>query len=272
MRRLWLFLLFAPAGLLSQQASNALTKTEVVVLVDLSDRIDLQLHPGQAQRDTTIIRAIADEFANVVRRNRYLFSHDRLRALFVGGENQPLEPRVDVGQMNLQHRVVVRELPKELRRFELEASAPLFAKRKNYVGADLWSWFKFNAPRQLVNDDPNRAIRRRIIILTDGYLQFSPKIKRDPGTAMRMDLMRGRTDWERIYAKYALKPTGSTLPDTKVLLLELAPVRPEVYTTEEEILRRYWTDWFRSMSVQTDLLTNREALPTIQDEIRRFLQ
>jgi hypothetical protein len=108
--------------------------------------------------------------------------------------------------------------------------------------------------------------------LTDGYLEFAPSIEREPGTAMRMSKLRGAHNWEKIYETVKLKPVGFTFPqDTKVLILELAPIRPEVNTTEQEIIERYWRDWFRSMNASVDFRTTSEAMPTIRDAIRHFL-
>jgi hypothetical protein len=268
------FLTFAAATnvlAVRPQRVQKLPRIEVVVLVDLSDRIDAKLHPGQANRDSAILHIISDEFGNVVKRHRFLFSHDRLRVIYVGGENLPAEPRVDVTQMNSERRVVVREIKGELNRFRLEAARPLFVQRQRYIGADLWSWFRFNAPKQLLIEDPDYVTQRRVIILTDGYLQFAPTVHREPGTAMRMDLLRRRSDWEATYARNRLKPPGFSLPSTKVLLLEVAPIRPESNTTEQEILERYWRDWFKSMKVQSDMLTNSEALPSVRDAVKEFL-
>jgi hypothetical protein len=254
-----------------QASSQQLPRTEVVVLVDLSDRIDQHLHPGQAARDTAILHIVADEFANVVKRHRFLFSRDRLRVIFVGGENSPVEPRVDVTQMNDDHRVVVRELARELAKFRNDASAPFFIQRKKYLGADLWSWFRFNGAKQLLSEEPGRKTQRRVIILTDGYLQFSPKIHRDAGTAMRMDALRNHVDWQQTYAQYKLKSPGVRLPNTKVLLLEVAPIHPETNTAEQEILEKYWGDWFATMGAPSTLLTTDEALPSVRDAVRLLL-
>jgi hypothetical protein len=254
----------------AQTQPPPLPRIEVVVLVDLSDRLQPNKNPLQRDRDTAIVRVITEEFAAVVRRNRYLFSRDRLRMVFVGGEAPPMEPRVDVEAMNASRRVVVRELPNELSRFRTEASAALFAPRRNYVGADFWSWFRYTGPRQLVGDPAH--LQRRIIILTDGYLEFSQSVPRESGTAMRMDLLRGRRDWATIFPRYRLAPVGYKFANTKVLILELAPRRPEVNTSEQAILERYWSDWFGAMGAPTAIATNADALPAIRDVIHRFLQ
>lgn len=255
----------------SAQAPHKLPRTEVVVISDLSNRIDSNLHPGQSQRDTAIIRLIAAEFGNVVKRNRYLFSRDRLRMLYVGGENVPSEPRVDVAKMNEEHRVVVKELPQELTTFTEQAARPYSVPRHGYQGADLWSWFHYTAPKVLPVTDPNRDVRTKVILITDGYLEFAPSIKRDPGTAMNMVALRGRANWESLYPKFKLRATGTTLPNTEVLILEVAPIRPAVNTTEEAIIERYWSDWFGAMGAKTTFLTSSDPLPSVADAVHQFL-
>lgn len=278
MKTAFIYLAACAAGLtlLSAEASSQngqLTRTELVVISDLSNRIDRKLHPGAVSRDTAILRMISEEFADVVKRNRFLFSRDRARVLYVGGENPPTEPRIDVAEMNRTHHVVVRELPAKVAQFVDEASQPYRTPRTLYEGADLWSWFKHNGQPTLGEVDPDRQTRNRIVILTDGYLEFAPSIKREPGTAMRMSQLRGRPDWQRVYQQLKLKPPGFQLPkDTKVLMLELAPLRPTQNTTEQEIIERYWADWFASMGATVEFRTNAEAMPSIRDAIRRFLQ
>jgi hypothetical protein len=264
-------LLASLPGAAAGQSKAKLTRTEVVVIADLSNRVDRKLHPMQLQRDTAIVRLITEEFGSIVRRNRYLFSRDRLRMLYLGGENLPSEPRVDVAKMNGDHRVVVRELPQELVRFRQDAAKPYLIPRQEYLGADLWSWFKHSAPRTLQVDDPDRVTQTRIIILTDGYLEFAPSIPREPGTYMQMKKLRGRTDWEKAYDSVKLTVPAYKLPNTRVLILELAPLRPEVNTTEQAIIERYWQDYFRGMGVDAEFLTNSEALPSVQDAIRKFV-
>jgi hypothetical protein len=254
----------------AQKTEKKLPRTEVLVLVDLSNRIDGRLHPGQLGRDTTVIRMIADEFASVVKQHMFLFSRDRLRVIYVGGEGPPVEPRVDVAKMNEDKRIVVKELPKEIARFKAEATRPFLLPNKNYVGADLWSWFKNSGPSQLAVSDPNRKIDQKIIIITDGYLEFAPSVQRSPGTSMRMKPLRGNKNWEAAYQSVRLAKAGN-FPGIKVLMLEVAPLNPVSNTTEPEILRRYWIDWFQSMGMQSQMLTNSEALPSIQDVLHQFL-
>lgn len=263
--------LFLPFLQINAQASAKLSRTEVVVIADLSNRIDKKLHPGQLDRDTTIIGLISEEFGGVVRRSRYLFSRDRLRLVYVGGQNSPMEPRVDVAKMNEDHRVVVKELPQEMAAFKTMATKPYLVPRTSYEGADLWSWFRNTAPKILQVKDPHRRVQTRIIILTDGYLEFAPSIRREAGTAMMMAPLRGRPDWETRYPQYRLKPSGGALSETKVLILELAPLNPARNTTEQEIIERYWTDWFKGMGVEASFLSNSEALPTVRDAIKQFL-
>lgn len=263
-------LLTFSAGL-SAQSVHKLPRTEVVVISDLSNRIDRKLHPEQLDRDTAIVRIIANEFATIVKRNRFLFSRDRLRMLYVGGENIPTEPRVDVAKMNEDHRVVVKELPTELANFTVQATRPYLIPRHSYQGADLWSWFHYTAPKILAVEDPNREVHTKVVILTDGYLEFAPNVKREAGTAMNMVALRGKSNWEQAYPRYKLQSAGTKLPNTEVLILEIAPIRPAVNTTEEAIIERYWSDWFGDMGVKTTFLTTSDALPTVGDAVHQFL-
>lgn len=256
----------------SQPPARKLKRTDVLVLADLSDRISPSYHPEQIRRDTAIIRMIAEEFGTLVARNRYLFSQDRLRILYVGGENEPWEARVDAGEMNRNHRVVVRELPKELEQFSRTAAAPYLLNRTQYIGADLWSWFRHSAPRAFEPPDTTHENITRIIILTDGYLEFAPSIPREAGTAMRMSALRKRADWSARYEPLRLKPVENKLVNAKILMLELSPLRPEINTTERDILERYWTDWFQTMGADVRFYSNKDPLPSVRDAIRSFLE
>lgn len=254
------------------QRHRKLPRTEVVVLIDLSDRIDEARHPEQVRRDTAILHVVTDEFGAIVKRNRYLFSRDRLRAIYLGGEGTPTEPRVDVAQMNDNHVVVVRALAGALAEFRAQAIRPYALPRHKYEGADFWSWFRHNGERALRTVDSTRDVRTRIIILTDGYLAFDRSIKREPGTFMQMDKLRGRSDWEKLYPAYKLSPVGYSLTNAKVLMLEIAPHRPKSNTSEQDLIERYWTDWFATMGIADPVfVTNDQALPSVRDAIKQFL-
>ena len=258
----------APLG---AQSAAKLSRTEVVVIADLSNRIDGRLHAGQVARDTAIVHLIAAQFGKLVKRNLFLFSRDRLRMVYVGGQAGPEEPRVDVAHMNEAGQVVVKKLPYALEAFTRSAAQPYFARRTEFQGADLWSWFHKTAPNTLPVSDPDREVRTRIIVLTDGYLEFGPRISREAGTSMRMAALRGKANWERLYPQYKLKSSGTKLLNTEVLVLELSPIRPMVNTTEQDIIERYWSDWFGDMGAKSSFLTANDALPSVQDAIEKFL-
>ncbi len=246
---------------------------DVLILLDLSDRIAPKVHPLQPARDSAVLRAVANAFGDVVRRHGFLYSRDRLRVIYLDAPEGTGEPAVDVAEMNRRRQVVVRELPRTLDRFVIEASAPLFMP-KTYTGADFWGWFKDAAVNHLVPSGPSDPTRRIVVIVTDGYLNFSPRVTnhRPPGTQMRIAALRKEKDWRAAFPKYALASVGRKFPGVSAVLLELAPEDRLVNVAEMEMVRTYWKSWLEDMGIQlVGTLGNTESPATVSALVTRAM-
>jgi hypothetical protein len=55
-------------------------------------------------------------------------------------------------------------------------------------------------------------------------------------------------------------------------MLEIAPRRPKSNTSEQDLIERYWSDWFATMGITDPVfVTNDQALPSVHDAIKQFL-
>ena len=118
--------------------------------------------------------------------------------------------------------------------------------------------------------------RNKVILLTDGYLNFDPATQatRPARTYMQVGRLRVVPDWRTEFPKVALAATGTSFHDRDVemVVLEVAPKLQPRSIHETEILQRYWTSFCDSIGVQhqpaeRSVLTN----TTPESEVRRLL-
>jgi len=243
----------------------------VVVVADLSDRIAT---PEQVVRDTAIIRIVGEVFKEHCRQVGYLFSRDRLRFQGVRTTLLDNDIAIDVGYLNAKNERVVERIDPELTRFRRDCALS-YAPQGSYAGADLWGYFKNDLGAVLERED----VLNRVIVLTDGYINFNGEIQahRPVNTQMRIGELRGKRDWERVFESYALAGVGRRFANTELLVLEIAPKGAVQSVHEYDILKRYWTAWADSMGIamgpdDRNIYTNSLQLSAIRQKVTEFLR
>lgn len=107
-------------------------------------------------------------------------------------------------------------------------------------------------------------MHNKIIILTDGYLQFDKSIttKRAKGTYMTgLEKLRNKPNWEAVFAAQKLKLNACPNPieNTEVLVLEIAPQNKSVNTNEIQIIQKFWKTWFNDMHLKSDIFDTNDG-------------
>jgi hypothetical protein len=232
-------------------------RTNVVVLLDLSDRIDPRKAPDQAARDKAIIRQVVGAFDRLVKQKLFVGSED---VLHVDVALQPTSYTSDMARLAKNLRIDLSQVGAARRRSELlaledsllagvERLYQVACANRFFPGADIWSY---------VNEDliGNAAlqgadsVRTVLVVLTDGYIEFDREVTshrpREGRKTSFMETWRfeGRDDWQDQFSRggYGLIPARTSLGGTKVLVLEVNSRRP-LDPREFEVIRAYWTDW-----------------------------
>lgn len=256
----------------------------IIILLDLSDRIDPQKTPGQVDKDKKIIQHLISIFEEEVRKKLYLLSKDRLcfaiapqptnyapkipeianhlridmQEVFLGGK-----PRFDREKENLLANV--NQL------YEMATANP------DFIGADIWTFFRDNLEDYVVKASVNDPVRNVLIILTDGYIDFEASVqsirpKQGNRTSyMEVEKFRNNPGWEKKFdlKDCGLMSIGKNFSDLEVLFLEINLRK----TIDKAIVEKYWFKWFDEMNIgKRKLKTTEDSSIQVEKIIREFLK
>lgn len=261
--------------------------SNITILLDLSNRIDSKLHPDQIQRDTLIIADILKNFDEQVRRNGFIYSRDKIQVLIApqaGNKPPTFNPNIDVADIEKTGKIVRQVLPESERLFLKEVN-DIYANKQVFNGADIYTFFKdFQADNFIQKSYEEKSaegnvyfmIHNKMIILTDGYLNFESKIqaiRSQDNSCMQMDVLRHDNNWQQNFSKFKLKPVeGKEFQNLEVMLLEVNPLHPEINVRESEIIEKYWRQWFEEMKIDYKPMHQaNEGIPLINSAVKSFL-
>lgn len=224
--------------------STAITKKalNVSIYLDLSDRLERQMTPSQSERDIEIVKYIATIVKNHAVSQKIIPSTDRIKVFFYPSPN---DSKVNLLSKDLEldlGKAQPAEKKKLLNEFEakFESSLSQIYKstldQKNWIGSDIWGFFKKQVETYCINKDA----RNIIVILTDGYI-FDSNNKQKEGNNYSYILPQTLK-----ISNSGLIVSRQGLEDLEVLMLEVNPYDPKHQDQMENIL----TNWFQGMGVQ----------------------
>ena len=276
-----------PASPSDEQESASPNVLNIVVILDTSNRISPERHPGQIERDIEIVKEITAQFEPIVK--KHINQADELAyedSLTVIVPNQPGVPSIPWEIMEKltidypedcdsceSYEGILKNLAQQ-KEVLLNKMSRLyeFAGQHRQTGSDIWEWFKYEA-----EDYFDEKKRNLIICLSDGYLNFDRNIEanRIPDTFMRGRELRDDPKWQqRIHNSEGLKPIGKDFSpyNVKFLMLEIAPQRDGEgipYQNEFDIIKAYWDTWLNAMGIK-DADFMKTGRPPIK-KIRSFI-
>ena len=242
-------------------------------LLDLSDRIDPKKNPDFYQRDLGYIKTIETTFVDHVKGKKIMLLKDQMQVFF---DPIPKIPNIDLLSQELKVSFDQKTSKKAILSVDntyTQISSKIYrhtVKYGRYIGSDIWKFFKNN-----VQDYCIKAQHRNIlIILTDGYMYHKDSKFVDKGKSsyitpafIQSQKLTG-ADYKTVMKKNNLGfiPATDNLQNLEVVVLGINPLKQSPY--EEDVIKQYWTDWFKAMKVKkfylkaTDLPTN--LTPVIQ--------
>ena len=219
----------------------------MTILLDLSDRIESK---QQRERDLFIISELLEAFEERQRQFGFQLSKDRLSIAVAHQKNTQVD-LFELGEklcVDMSLKGVNKPKFDKMKKEFLIALDSLYstAALSETMGADIWTFFRDQLPFYLSSSKNTKKYHNKLIILSDGYLQFDRSIgrKRKKGTYMQnISNLRNKSNWEELFEeqKFGLLPHDfSDIPDLEVFMVEIAPINPEINTNEmgysEEIL------------------------------------
>ena len=286
----------------------------IVVLLDISDRISLKKYKSFAvntiKKDKENYQFIIDKFDNMLDNpvKGYADLEDKLQFVVLNQPRFRFRREYNNEDLVFNNRTVKNyEHFDDREREILKTLSDLYSEADDYddyilTGSDIWEWFKESA-----NSYIRPEYRNYVIFLTDGYLDFSKRIRREPGTFMKLDKkIRTSDNWEEMleteeyklktpdgihFGRYkhkvqflilGLKDRTEELEELEELeklesgkKLELDEAKPtDPKTTripDKDILRGMWTIWLKSMGI--DIKRDDFVSDDVnqQEQILRFL-
>ena len=277
----------------------------IVVLLDISDRISLEKYNSFAvnaiKKDISNCQFIIDEFDNILNNSDggYADFEGKLQFIVLNQPRFRFRHEYNNDDLVFNNRTVKNHLNFDgVEENIFKTLNALYYEAHDYndsilTGSDIWEWFKESA-----NSYIGSEYRNYVIFLTDGYLDFSSRIQREPGTFMKLDeKIRTSDNWKEMLEteEYKLKTPdgihfGHYKHKVKFLILGLKDRTEELKELEElesdgiettdpktkripdkDLLRGMWTIWLESMgiSIERDDFVSDDV--NQQEQILRFL-
>jgi len=247
----------------------------ISILIDLSDRIDPKTNPNPTmeyfQRDTEYIKAIEKGFLDHIKSKKIITYDDQMQVFF---NPEPLDPKMNELTKELKvsfnkntQRNYFDSVDKKYSELPLNIYQSAI-KDGNYVGSDIWEFFKNKITDYCIKDD-----RRNILfILTDGYMYHDDTkfIEENKTSYITSKLIKANglttSNFKDIIEKnkFGFVKANDNLDNLEVIVLGINPEKGNPF--EEAVIKEYWENWFKEMKIKkyqiksADLPSNLEPI------------
>lgn len=258
------------------KTSQPVQNLNISFLLDLSDRIDPNKYPNDAmdyyKRDVAYINSVAAAMRNHLNSKRIRQINDKIKVYF---EPEPSNPEINEISEKLKFNFSRHNISKDLlKNFDENYNKyptqiyNLAIEDANYIGSDTWRFFKTNVNDYCIEE----GYRNILVIMTDGYIfHKDTKIKQGNKTSyLTPEYIRSSglnsNNWMAIYNEkdFGYIALEKDLSNLEVLVLGINPDPRNDF--EEEVIRKYWSDWLESMNVKKYKIMKAD-LPSNMDRI-----
>lgn len=251
--------------------NNTVEQTEpkplnLSVFLDLSDRLDREMMPSQTSRDSMIINELIDIFIkDCVDNGKIIRSKNHFQVFFHPTPNDTQIAtlssglNVDMASIDINQKKAVLKGMKEIFAQNISQIYNSTLNDKQWLGSDIWAFF---SDKKVDNLCMRAGYRNILVILTDGYLFYSPN-KRQEGDAYSYILPQTLKN-----ANSSLIVKRDGLEDLEVLLLEVNPYTP----IERDRLIKVLEKWFRDMGVSEFVVADTDMPVNTANIIRNFIR
>lgn len=249
----------------------------ITMLLDLSDRIEpskYAANPSHAERDMAAVKEVVDIFREEMRAKGNFKMKGKIKVLFSpipeDNEINAIAQKLNINTAQLKPTEKT-ELYKNIETdfmANLQKIYETTLKTQNYIGSDIWRFFKNDVQDLVIDKDPQ--YRNILVVITDGYLYHNDtKIKENNRYSYILpELIKANglvdSNWKTKMEELdfgLLNPLKDhKLDQVEVLFLEVNPSKQSPY--EEDVLNAVLDQWFKEMGVakysiyQTDIPQN----------------
>jgi hypothetical protein len=253
----------------------------ISLLLDLSDRISPTKYPNPTMeyylRDVGYINSVSEAFTEHVRSKKVIKAHDKIQLFF---DPAPLNPEINKISQDLKIELnkgnVSKELIKNIK--TIYANNPLkiynlAVKDGNYVGSDIWRFFKTKINDYCVE----KEYRNILVILTDGYIYYKDTQMKEENftTYLTPESIKSNKlnspEWTKkiMNQKLGFLKANNDLSNLEILVLGINPNPKNPY--EEDVIKTYWTNWFQVMKVKRFEIRNADLPSNMDKTIKDFI-
>lgn len=245
-------------------------------LLDLSDRINPEKYPNQSmeyyKRDVAYIESVSNAFIEHLETKKVRQMDDKIQLYFdpepqnqnINSLSSSLRFHINRNNVSLEKLQKIKESysKKPLDIYELAI------RDDDYIGSNTWRFFKTKVKDYCIEE--NR--RNILVILTDGYIfHQDSKIQEDNKTSYLIpQLVRklglNNDNWRSKIEKqgHGFIVEVNDLSNLEILVLGINADKKNPY--EEDVIIKYWEDWFDNMKVKKyEIKTS--ALPSNMNKI-----
>jgi len=267
----------------------AVTESEkqlnITFLLDLSDRIEptkYSVSPEHYQRDEAIVKDFVEIFKNDMDKKGGYKAKGKMKVIF---SPQPQdeninkiasELNIDLSAMKPQEKKTVFTSLDDTFSGNLSKIYELTLSQKNYIGSDIWRFFKNDVKDYAITD--NKDYRNILVIITDGYIYHQNSQSRQnnrttyltPEFITKENLRFGK--WREKFNNndYGFITARKDLQNLEVLVLEINPEGNSL--KDEDIIRAYLSKWFEEMGIKKYEIYNSDLPVNTRTRIEKFLK
>ncbi len=248
----------------------------VSFLLDLSDRIDPGKYPNESMeyylRDVAYIKSVAEAYDQHLRKKKVRQMNDKIQVFF---DPEPQNQNINKISNDLRYNISRTNVSLELldNILSIYSTKPLeiynlAIKDNSFVGSDTWGFFKKSVKDFCIEEN----YRNVLVILTDGYIYHKDNIRKEenltnyltPQTVRNFKLNNKNWNDRLINEGFGFIPATKDLSNLEILVLGINADKKNPY--EEDLIIKYWSDWFNTMKVGRYEIKTAE-LPANMDKI-----
>ena len=253
----------------------------ISILLDLSDRLERDLEPTQSRRDIQIVNTITEILQQDMEEKGAFLSKGKLRVLF---KPTPVDPNVNnlAKKLNVDLSGMHNKKKKEIydniqTKFQTSLTKiyDLTLESKNYIGSDIWRFFKNDVKDLCIENDTN--YRNILVLITDGYIyhkQSTDRIKNRTtyvtSNYLRREGFPSNSQWKTKFEEgdYGLISFDKEMQNLEVLVLEINSLAK--HKNDEDILSAYIEKWLNELKVQDFEIHNTDLPENTKIRIENF--
>lgn len=263
-----------------QEIKKENNNLNISILLDLSDRIDPKKYPSPTmeyyQRDVQYISFIANSFMNHVKQKKVILLNDKIQVFF---DPEPSDPEINKLSQELKisfDRNSSNEMLKSVdEKYKIipEKIYQSAIKDNQYVGADIWKFFKNKVKDYCITSDH----RNILVILTDGYIYHeNSEFKKGNKTSyLTSQLIRSlslnQSNWKDLISQnnYGYISANNDLSNLDVLVIGINPEKNNPF--EGDVIRAFWINWLTEMGVRKFKIVESDLPSNLEKVISGFI-